>query len=384
MNTELTTKKILLFCDWYEPGFKAGGPIRSCVNFANQMKEDYQVFVFTTDRDLGSTEPYPSVTTDSWYDLNENIKINYCSPEKLSWKYIRQQVKEIDPDFIYLNSMYSRFFTIYPLLQYSLGERKCKLILAPRGMLRNTALHYKKNKKEIFLKLFKLMKLHRLLHFHATDEVEYNEIQTIFGKHVMVSMIPNFPGYIPPYSASIPKQEGELKMIFIGRLHPIKNLDFILRLLPGIEGNLQLTVVGIEEDLEYTRQCKELVNSYPGRIVVSFKGALPNEKLPALISQHHLFVLPTRGENFGHAIFESLRMGRPVLISDQTPWRGLQAQSAGWDLSLDDSGAFKNVIRILVNAGQKEYDRFSESAWQFVQRYVTSSNLKSDYHKLFS
>ena len=36
------------------------------------------------------------------------------------------------------------------------------------------------------------------------------------------------------------------------------------------------------------------------------------------IKEQHLFVLPTFGENYGYAIFESLAIGRPVLISDQT------------------------------------------------------------------
>ena len=59
-------KKILLFADWYEPGYKAGGPIRSCVNFVRQMQPDYRIYVFTSDRDLGSSFPYPDVKTDKW------------------------------------------------------------------------------------------------------------------------------------------------------------------------------------------------------------------------------------------------------------------------------------------------------------------------------
>ena len=35
------------------------------------------------------------------------------------------------------------------------------------------------------------------------------------------------------------------------------------------------------------------------------------------------FLLPTGGENFGHAIFEALSCGVPALISDRTPWRDL-------------------------------------------------------------
>ena len=59
-------KTIFLFADWYEPGYRAGGPIRSCVNFVRSMEGDYRIFVFTSDRDLGAAGPYPDIATDCW------------------------------------------------------------------------------------------------------------------------------------------------------------------------------------------------------------------------------------------------------------------------------------------------------------------------------
>src|SRR4249919_758913 len=59
-------KKILLFADWYEPAFKAGGPIRSCVNFVQHMREDYEIFVFTSDRDIGSTQALSGIVSNQW------------------------------------------------------------------------------------------------------------------------------------------------------------------------------------------------------------------------------------------------------------------------------------------------------------------------------
>src|SRR4030088_1241894 len=99
-------KKILLFVDWYEPGYRAGGPIRSCVNFVRHMREDYKVYVFTSDRDLGSPAPYENIKTDEWHDGIGNVNLYYCSPRKLNWQNIRRQLVAVQPDFIYLNSMF--------------------------------------------------------------------------------------------------------------------------------------------------------------------------------------------------------------------------------------------------------------------------------------
>src|ERR1700753_1854878 len=91
----MLNKKILLFADWYEPGYKAGGPIRSCVNFARYMREEYRVFVFTSDRELGSTAAYPSILADQWQETGENLSVYYCSPRMLTRRNIRRQMEEI-------------------------------------------------------------------------------------------------------------------------------------------------------------------------------------------------------------------------------------------------------------------------------------------------
>ena len=54
----MNKKKILLFTDWYEPGYKAGGPIQSTRNFVVAMHELYSISVITSDTDLGETKPY--------------------------------------------------------------------------------------------------------------------------------------------------------------------------------------------------------------------------------------------------------------------------------------------------------------------------------------
>src|ERR1700742_3845079 len=98
--------KIFLFADWYEPGYKAGGPIRSCVNFTGHMQEDREIYVFTTDRDLGASEPYPGIRTDQWTRIGQ-ANVYYASPAALGWSNIKKQLRDIAPDLVYLNSMYS-------------------------------------------------------------------------------------------------------------------------------------------------------------------------------------------------------------------------------------------------------------------------------------
>jgi glycosyltransferase involved in cell wall biosynthesis len=376
-------KSILLFADWFEPGYKAGGPIRSCVHFVHQMKDRYTIYVFTTDRDLNDTTPYENIEADKWIDYDKDVKVFYCSPQQLSWSHIKKQVKSLAPDFIYLNSMYSRYFTIYPLLMQRLHLINSKIVLAPRGMLKESAVQFKSSKKKFFLKAFRQMGLHRFIHFHATDKTEEQDVQKYFGK-VPVTVASNFPGMIKDYPGSIAKKANELSVIFIGRLHPVKNLDFLLQVLKTVGGNVSLTIVGNAEDEGYVNHCKNIVNSFPPNIQVRFAGEIPNDKLGKIISQHHIFALPTQGENFGHAIFEALAAGKPVLISDQTPWRGLPEGHAGWDIPLQRPDRFTAALQQAVLLDQVEYDALSKGAWHFVRQFVQQSELQTAYNNIFS
>jgi glycosyltransferase involved in cell wall biosynthesis len=377
-------KKILLFADWYEPGYKAGGPIRSCVNFARNMREDYQVFVFTSDRDLGSAEAYPAIRTDAWMEMQEGLSVYYCSPEMLNWQNIRKQMDVIQPDLIYLNSMFSLKFTIYPLLIGRLYKRDQVTILSPRGMLRGSAIRYKTRKKKLFLTVLRVLGLHRGIRFHATDQTESADIHKYFGRSSAVTIVPNFPGAITGDLPIPEKMAGDLSMIFVGRIHPIKKLDFLLEALKEVKPGVRLTIVGSKEDESYWEKCKEIISGLPDTVKVEYAGEIANRELQTVTAKHHIFALPTSGENFGHAIFEALALGKPVLISDQTPWRHLQEAGAGWDLPLNEPGGFRAAIGQAGAWGQEDYEKWCGSTRQFIQNYIAGLNLKDEYQKLFS
>lgn len=377
-------KKIMLFADWYEPGFKAGGPIRSCVNFVEYMHATYDIYVFTSDRDLNAHDAYKNIIIDAWHNKSEGIRIYYCSPQNLNWKNIKDQFRAIAPDFIYLNSMFSKYFTIYPLLINKREAIHAKVILSPRGMLRSSALKFKSSKKKIFLDIFRIFRFHRNVLFHAADETEKKDILENFGNNVNVAHVPNFPGKFDVGTLQLGKHKDDLSMLFVGRIHPIKNLDYLLRVLGKVKGSVQLTIVGSIEDKSFWQDCQILIDQLPKNISVSYKGEMPNHLLPAVLKEHHIFSLPTKGENFGHAIFEALSLGKPVLISDQTPWKNLQPAKAGWSISLQEPEKFVDAIKEASNWDQDEYNLWSLNAFNFAKRSIDPIDLQKQYQLLFS
>ena len=376
-------KKILVMTDWFDPAYKAGGPIRSAVNFVTNMTDDYELFVFTSDRDLGMQTPLPNVPADQWVNHNSGAMVWYASPGRLNFAGIRNIIKAIRPDFIYLNSFFSKYFSIYPLLISRYFESNAAMVLAPRGMLKPSALQFKSFKKKFFLGLIKLMGLHTNTRFHATDEEEVKDISNHFPENP-VSLAFSFSEAVPARRVELNKEAGTLAVLFIGRIHRIKNLDFLLKALPEVNGTIQLTIVGVLEQPSYWNYCQEIINSFPPTIRVNYIGEIPHDQLSAIINDHHILALPTLGENFGHAIFEALSEGKPVLISDQTPWRNLRPRNAGWDLDLHQPILFSQALHEAVNWNYETYSQWSKAAYNLANQYADQSKLIEQYKKIFS
>jgi glycosyltransferase involved in cell wall biosynthesis len=377
-------KKILVLVDWFTPGYKAGGPIQSCVNFAFSLKGEFDIYVLTTDTDHGETIPYEGIVTGQWLtNLHPDFKVKYLPKATLRAGQIKKEIQELNADFIYLNHLFSPLFVVYPLWLKYRGQFKSKVVLCPRGALYDSALSVKPWKKRPFLKLFRNLGFHRWITFHATNPREETAIQRFFpGSTVLIA--DNLPNSNQPFFQSCPKQPGSVKSVFIARIVPIKNLLFFLTVLEKINLAVELSIIGPDEDKEYWSLCKQKITQLPDNIKVTYLGPRRNAELMTILREHHLFVLPTTGENFGHSIFEALLAGRPVLISDQTPWLNLPARQAGWDLSLGDPAAFARVIEEVGQWDQARFDQWGRAAWSYAHHFINNPELQSQYLKLFA
>jgi len=377
-------KKLLLFTDWYEPGYKAGGPIQSCRNFAAAMKEELEIYIVTSDRDQGDVCPYPGIDTNAWTATKGGQPIFYAGPGTLTLRRLRRMVGELAPDYIYLNSMYSLRFTILPLWLKIISRVSAGVVLAPRGMLHEGAIRFKPLKKKLFLTFLRAIGVGGRVVFQATDEQERRDILKYFPAAEKIVVIPNFPRMEPVDPLPVIKLQGQLSCVFISRMAPKKNLLFFLEVLKGLspEVHLQMRLYGDIEDASYWKNCQDAIAALSPNVSVSWEGPLPNSEVIATLQRHHVFVLPTLGENYGHAIFESLMAGRPVLISDKTPWRGLKEMRVGYDLPLEAS-SFLQVVERLAGLDQQEYDEWSFSAYQYAKGVGQTGPLKSKYLELF-
>lgn len=244
---------------------------------------------------------------------------------------------------------------------------------------------FKKLKKTAFLSLLKFFGIRRVADFHATDEVERNDIQKYF-EGAKVTVIPDCIAATTNEFVALQKKEGVLDCVFVGRVHPIKNLIYFLQVLLhyALRGELTLTIIGPVEDDQYWKDCQKVISNLPENIRVNYQGMLPQNEVIVALSNCHLLVSPTSGENFGYAIVEALQHHRPVLISDQTPWVDLKENEVGWDLTLSEPELFQEALQVALDWDQKTFDEFCHNAHQFVNKLLQTEMIQEKYVWLFS
>lgn len=376
---------LLVFSDWYFPGYKAGGPIQSCVNLVRFLADQYDFYVICSDRDLGEAAPYPSVQVNAWNTGPAGELVWYAPAEHLTARFIREILINLKPQAVYFNSMFSVRLTLLPLYVLSKINTKPLIVLAPRGMLQAGALQLKATKKKLFLQAFRWLGWHKFIRFQATDQQELEDIKKHFPG-AMALLAENIPHRLQHQFPAAPKEPGVLKLVFISRIHPKKNLHFFLELLAGFTNpaTLQLGIYGDADEPSYLNQCKALADKLPANQQVKFHGPINNKEVFSVLSGYHAFVLPSLGENFGHAIFEALESGKPVLISNHTPWQQLAEQKAGWDIPLDQKDRYWKALDQLAAMDQTIYTEWSEAARQLASAYISNAGFLEKYSTLFS
>lgn len=376
---------LIIFTDFFPPGFKAGGPVKSCLNTALGLGEKIKVQVLTRNAEWGSEAPFHNMENGLSLDFDTGVQVTYLTNSERHFTHIIRRISQMQPGVLYLNSMFSVPFTFAPLAAKRLGWTKSKIVLAPRGMLKPSALQFKALKKKIFLTLFKLTGIQHLIEFHATSEAEKKDIQNIFGNKIKIHLNPQAPDvHLLKKRVSKTKNKNFLHLVTIGRIHPIKNIKLGIELLKSLSDTpVQYDIIGPFEDTAYLEVCKRHAEELPSNVNVQFLGEMPPEMITPYIQKSDFFYLLTQGENFGHAIFEALALGKPVIISDQTPWVGLEQKKTGWDIPLNDIHKIKSVLQETIEMDNTTYQEWSEAAFQCAQSYVKDSNWEAQYLRMF-
>lgn len=343
---------VLAFVPYYEPAFRAGGPVRTLRNMVDLLGAEVDFRIFTRAHDLGSSDPLPGISPGTWIE-RDGATVFYGDARHRSARSLATMVRKVDPAIIYCNSFFDASLSVHPLVLRRVGliAPDIEWLIAPRGEFAPGALAIKRWKKWPFLQATRLAGLHQGLVWHASSEHEAEDIRRVMGRVAAdIRVAPNLTTKVGPFvPRSAERRERPLSVCFLARISPVKNLRFAIDVVKTTRRPIHFTIYGPVEDARYWKECQRAMEGLQPGSVIQWRGELPPENVRETLALHDLFLFPSRGENFGHAIFEALAAGVPVLVSDRTPWRDLDERGSGWVRPLDDLRAFVEVLEIAAD-----------------------------------
>lgn len=369
---------VLIGVDWFLPAYKAGGPIRSVANLVGLLAERFEVRVLTGAYDLGDPQDPLPVALNEWVAHAPGVQVKYLTADVAgAWP---AALEELRPAYLYLNSVYSKRFALDAVRAARLFP-DTKVVLAPRGMLGAGALSIKPFKKRVFLALARGLGWFRGVRWHASTDLERQEVQKWFpGAEVVVAG--NLP--TPPPAENPARPSDRWVIVNIGRIHKVKYTMFSLRAIRDADSTrpIELDFIGPPEDAAYLALLKAEAAKAGSEVTIRFLGAVPPHELGSHFDRAHFLTSSTTQENFGHSIAEAWAHGCPVLIADTTPWRGLAEKGIGWDWALEEAVWHEGLAKALAMSPE-EWHAMSENARRFFADEVLSAEVLEANRRIF-
>ncbi len=363
---------ILVLMGGFWPGGDSAGPNQSLKGFCAALADDYDIRIVARDRPFGGTVRI--APSEDWTDLGF-AQVTYLEGLRFGAAGLRKLLCETPHDILMLNGFFDREFTLPTVLMRKAGMIPRKpTLLSPRGEFGGGALSLKAPVKQAWLALVRLAGLLKGITLHATSETEASDIHTRlpFAPRPLVAPNIRTPFERPVVDSST--RGNTLQLAFLGRITRVKNIDYAIKALAMVKAPARFDLYGPVSDEAYASACQTLAASLPRHLEVRFMGEIANADTPRVMASYDLMFMPTLGENFGHAIFEALGAGTPVLISDRTPWRDLEARKAGFDLPLEEPRAFAEAIDRFAALAPQDRALWRDAARAEVERSTAGAD----------
>jgi len=363
----------LISIPWYTPAYLAGGPIQSVYTLVNNCDElDFKII--TSNSDINHL-PLKNISANEWVDFNKHTQVYYGDKQFTLLKQV-QLLNSLNANTVFLIGIYSFRFTILPIL----FSRSANIILSARGMLHPPALRQKGFKKKIYLAFLKPILTWKKVSFHATDEIEKTHIQSAIGNQARVWVAQNIPNIRK--SNVCYKTEGTINLLTVALIGPMKNHLQILKSLQNCKHKVQYDICGPIYFPDYWNECLDVIKQLTSNVKVVHHGPIPPNELDSFYNNAHVFICPSQSENFGHALFEGLSAGKPLITSNNTPWNDLEMNNAGLNVEPIPE-QIKNAIDFFAEMNETEYSKWSTAANKYATNQIDIADIKKSYHQMF-
>jgi glycosyltransferase involved in cell wall biosynthesis len=356
--------RICLVSSSFYPATFYGGPISATWDLSKKLAEKgIEVYVSTTNAN-GSKKL--DVECNKYLKKEENVFVKYYNEQitnKFSLSFLFGIWSDIKKsDIVYIQYLFH--YTVLFSLLFSVFQKK-KIVACPRGSFSVFTL----NNKLPFIKLlwlnFLIKPMINKIVWQASSYLEERDILNKFP-NADVEIINDGIDY-DSFQNSILVSRNELLNKFtgitcndvsniffsMGRLHKIKGFDVLIdafNLFLEKDKYAKLIIAGGDDGVgkKLENQIKKLNLSSSVFLI----GAVNFEDKKLLLNNCDYFTLASEFESFGIVIAEALSCGKPVVVSNKTPWKDIQINNCGI-LADNEKNSFNDAFSKIIN---EKYD----------------------------
>lgn len=211
-----------------------------------------------------------------------------------------------------------------------------------------------------------------------------NFIKNITGKDALY-----YPNYITeefyiPYNSNDREKSSVIELIYLGRIVPSKNIDFIVEIcneLKKSEVPYNMELVGnADVNDPYVISLKEKINQYGLTDKVRMPGPMKTEKLFPLLLSKHFFIFPTVEDREGHSnsLTEAMSRGVVPIVSNV----GFNRSIVGNDdlvIQSFEPELYANKITSTWRLGK--WEAYSKNSHEIIETLFTESAAKKTLYK---
>lgn len=308
----------------------SGGPSKSVSELAlQQAKLGHSVTIFT------------NTHSESYFNNSpyKDLKIVFTNKRQFK-KQLNNYINRDNPDVLHGHGLWQ--LEVHFMASIA-RKMNIPYVISPRGMLEPWALNHKKWKKLIALALYQRYDLNNADCIHATSHQEAENIKKN-GFTNFICEIPN-PIVVTPNDniRNNIVQKNIKQLAYIGRLHPIKNIESLLYAWAELKNidNWKLLIIGGGNE-NYVQKLKNIANQLNLKNI-EFTGFVVGAEKEALMQNIDLLILPSYSENFGMVVAEALQYQIPTIASKGTPWSDLVTYRCGWWIDNDIKTIAKTI-----------------------------------------
>lgn len=329
-------KEVLVLLGCFARGVEATGPNQSMIGMARALGTEFRFRVIA--------EAVEGDDPGRWQDVAGLAQLPLPGGSS-RLRHLYRAIRGTPHDILVTNGFFDHRMTL-PMLAMRRGGLlpRRPTVLAPRGEFSPGAFALGRQRKAAYTRMLRATGLLDAVVMQATGEDEARHIREYLGEGQRIMVTPNIREIAPkPISTFTPTER--LKLVFASRIDRKKNLHFALRMAEQSGLPIDFDIYGPVSDEAYWSEVAEVMAGLPARVIARYRGVLEQAAILPILAKYDLMLLPTLGENFGHAIADALLAGVPVVLSDQTPWRELRAHDAGWDIALAEPARFARALQ---------------------------------------